>query len=462
MDFGIVQAPLQKQSQHLAITQNVLQSLRILSMPAAELSLYLRESICENPLLDLDAVSEADALPLPHGWEKQRAKDAGDDGDDDAGTETKFRLEYGDIWRGSAQEMPEPATAESTFADMLLEQVNTVHVDEKTRLLCHYIIGCLNQRGWLDIPIEDLSAGTGQSIFDMTQALYYVQSLHPAGVGARNLRECLLLQLAQSQDFNPRTVKLVTEGLPLLAANNTAAVQKLLQCGKDAAGHTMGIIRKLNPIPSQGYHTGEMYSVIIPDVVVSADENGIAVMLNERYLPKLRVNREYLDMADSSMETAKYLGEKAKEARALQNAVEEREKTLAAVMRAIIQRQEGFFTHGMALLPMTQAEIAQELRVHISTVSRAVQGKYLNGPMGTVEIKKLFSGAVKAVEGEAVSANMVKRRLAELIRGEDSRRPLSDENLRAVLAAMNIKIARRTVAKYREELGIMAASLRKR
>lgn len=457
MDIGGSFEASLNQSQQLAITQTMVQSLRILCMPVTELSQFLREYICENPVLDMEALAEADTPPEPDtsAREKPRAEDE----------ENRFDVDYQDIWRVGAtgmQEMPEIAAGEGLFADMLAEQVNTTHLEENFRMLCHYIIGCLNPRGYLDIQLEDIAEETGYSLFEMTQALYYVQSLYPAGVGARNLKECLLLQLAQGDDFNPNTVGLVTAGLTLVAGNNLAAIQKLLQCDRAEAEHSVRVVRGLNPIPSQGYYTGEAMGTVTPDVVVRCGEEGLTVTMNERYLPRIRILNDYKSMTAGDGEAKRYIDQKIKEAKVLQSAVEEREKTLTAVMRVIVQKQAGYFEKGESLQPMTQAEIGQELEVHTSTVSRAVQGKYLKGPMGTVELKKLFSGAVKTAAGGVVSADMAKRKLQELIQDENPGKPLSDENLRAVLAAMDIDIARRTVAKYREELGIQPASRRKR
>ncbi len=455
MDLTPSLNPSVEQSQKQIVTAQMLQSLQVLRMPMPELAQYLGERICENPMLDIEALSQSELLPEPSPPPAQDPRDEDVD-------ET-VRSDYRDIWHGNGLDAARLGCGESTFADMLLEQVNTGRLDGASSALCRYIVGCLNQRGYLDIPLEEIARETGCALPDAERALRHIQEeLHPAGVGARSLGECLLLQLGRSRTLNAHTIRLVSEGLPLLAANDLGAIQKLLRCTRNTAEHCAQVVRGLNPIPSQGYFTGERNGFVVPDAIVQNDGGALSLRLNDRYLPRVRLSRAYCDWTAADEEEKRYLAQKLKEAGALQRAVEERGKTLRAVMRCIVGRQSAFFRTGAPLAPMNLAEIAGSLGLNISTVSRAIQGKYIEGPFGTIEIKKLFSGAVKGAAGGAVSSDAAKRKLRRLIRDEDPKMPLSDESLRLALCAAGIDLARRTIAKYREELGLPPARQRRR
>lgn len=439
-----------------AVTQEMVQSLNVLRMPVLELARYIGDAILENPVLDVEALTETGEppeYPEPPG-ERDDAWDDADFGE----------ASYLDIWRvrpTREDSVWDAGTEQADFSEMLAEQVRTGGGNDSFNALCLYLIGCLNQSGYLDVPVEELAHETNCSVFDVTQALYFVQSLYPPGVGARNLSECLLLQLAESHEFCEHTVRLATAGLSLLAERDTTGVAKLLRCDETAAARCMKVVAGLNPIPSQGYYTGERAAAIIPDVIVRGEAGELSVAMNERYVPRIRFQTP-CDPSQTDRETQRYLFRKTKEARLLQSSVEERTKTLTLIVQAILRKQHSYFRHGGALEPMTQSEIGEMVGLHASTVSRAVRGKYIEFPSGVVALKSLFCGSVPHTVSGAVSSDAVTRQLRRIIEREDSRRPLSDESLCAALRAAGVGVARRTVAKYRAELGIPAASGRKK
>jgi RNA polymerase sigma-54 factor len=444
-----------RQTYKPSVTQEMLRSLNILRMPAPELSQYVSEVIRENPVLDIGALNETENPPVTEAMDAPQSED---------GESVWEEIEYRDTWEsrsGDASAAINQMYAGITFAEMLAEQINTGVGDQGFHSLCMYIVGCLNKRGYLDSSVEEIAHETGVSEFDVNQALYYIQSLQPTGVGARNLCECLLLQLAESREFNEYTVRLITAGLPLLAERNTAAIQKLLRCDTETAARCMRIVSNLNPIPAQGFDTGEQSAAIIPDVIIQSEDGEISVAMNERYLPKIRINNIYSSLPSLDKETRKYLSQKTKEARMLISAVEEREKTLTLIVRVILDKQRDFFKNAGALEPMTQAEIGELVGLHASTVSRAIRGKYIQLPFGTIEMKQFFSSAVPHTAGGKVSSAAVMQHLRHLIQKEDPKHPLSDESICDVLSTMGINVARRTVAKYRAGIGIQSAAKRR-
>lgn len=459
----------QTQKQQLSITTDMLQSLGILRMPLVDLRELVMESIAQNPLLDMEAPPPDDTTAPAEYTPAPPPSGLADPEDERFAARDAVDYSVRDIWHQSGQGNPGDIEAISdghgqTFVEMLQEQLGTMPLEAEFADLCTYLVECLNPRGYLDISPGEIAAETGASLDDVMQALYLVQSLQPCGVGARSLSECLVLQLVNGSHFNAHTIRLVKDGLPLLAENDYAAIARLLGCDAATARQCADIVRGLEPIPSRGYDTGESVQAIIPDAVVTRDENGFSVVLNSPILPRLSVSREYQDILATTQdpEVKSYISENLADARTLIRSVEGRQSTLARIIDVVIGEQAEFFAAGRGLRPMTMQWLAEKLALHTSTVSRAVQGKYIICAAGTVELRKLFSAAVSGNAGEELSPAFIKERLAACIAAEDPKAPLSDEGLREALEALGIRIARRTVAKYREELGYASSSARKR
>lgn len=464
---------LQQQEQKQVLSQSQRHSLEILQMPVLELQEFLQEKALDNPLLDLELPQE---LHLPDPADQTAEERRGEtDRWEATGSESAavWDLPAGEglgSWnRGGDGDwdpmatLTDPADRGESLAQALHEQL--LHLPGLTdglRRLADYLADCLNENGFLEFRLEDLAAEQGVSVFDMEQALYVLQSLQPTGVAARTLPECLVLQLAQTRDFNEYTVRLVREGLELLAKNNMSAIARLLGCTQAQAQAAAKAVRALNPRPAQGYGTGPL-AYQIPEAVFRRENGQVSIELERRLVPRLHLNEQNCQLlqASGTPEAKTYLKERKAEAQQLLRAVDERENTLVRLLRQLAQDQREFFLQGGPLKPMTLTRMAQTLGLSLSTVSRAVQGKTLQFEGKSLPLKSFFTTAVP-VEGGTVSSESIKRQLLRFVQAEDPAKPLSDEALRAALEAVNLPVARRTVAKYREELGIPSSSARRR
>ena len=444
---------VQSQRQRQILNQRMAQSLTVLQMPLTELYRYLSEQAVQNPLLDVD-MPEILSVELPRSAEPEDVIWRSDDAD--------FIPEHARR-KTDGETRAEPVDRGERFTELLRRQLFEERRIPKDLLpLCLFLVDSLNRRGYLDDPIELLAEVAEARVEDMTQALYILQEMSPAGVGARSLQECLILQLVQTQDFSAETVKLIKDGLDLLAANDIRAVARLLNVGKDEALRCCAAIRRLNPIPSRGYDTLDDAAFVIPEAEVSRENGRWTVRYHDSALPRVSVNREYREMLERTddPQLSDYLREHLTAAKHVTRELEARKRTVLRVLECLVERQSAFFTQGFAALsPLTISEMADELGLHPSTVSRAVQGKYLMTPAGPVELRRLFSA--HASPDGAVSTAGAKERLNALIAAEDRAHPLSDEKLCQAMQALGIPLSRRTVAKYREAMGIPAAAKRR-
>lgn len=456
---------VQRQTQRLQLTAQMQQSLQVLQMPLEELRDLVQQQLQENPLLEtVQPEPEEGATPDPFDNEALLApeEDTAHDYEDrfETGTvATKtdetflFALHAANTYR----------TQEQSYRGLLQEQIMTMGLPARQQQLCLYLIDCLNERGYLDGELTELAQETGVSCFEMEQALFVLQSLEPAGTGARDLSECLLLQLVNSPAFGPQTVKLVKSGLPLLARGDMQGLARLLECTPAQASQAATQVRALNPVPTRGYYTGEDNTNVIPDAMVLRESGEFGVLMNRRAMPMLEINREYCRLLTSSggATDKQYLKEKRQAAQTLIQSIESRHSTLQKIIWCVVQKQPAFFKGGGALAPMTLKDVAEALELHVSTVSRAVRDKYIVCAAGTVALKTLFSTGIPGAEG-AVSATVVRKMIQKCIRDENPQKPLSDENICKELSKMDIDVSRRTVAKYRQEMGYPAASGRRR
>lgn len=458
----------QSQKQKLLLNAVMQQSLQVLQMPALELRSLVENEILANPILELQPEQpekEEDFFMKPLSLEeivdRQRGKNKAEE------TTDSIWFKERDNWkvRGVRPETMDfkPRNEGEDFYEMLREQLGGMQLEPWFARLCKYMIGCLNKKGYFEFDLADIAYETGNSLFDVTQALYTVQSLYPVGVGARTLQECLILQLTEGADFSSHTIKLVKEGLPLLARQDMAGLAKILKTDMETTRQTCEAIAALNPIPSRGYATGEETFYIVPDAVVEKNKQGFLVTLNNAAVPALQLSKENKKLLEQQPEPAvkQYLQGNLTKAQSLMRAIKERGQTLTQVLECIIEMQPDFFTDGKNLQPMTLSDVAQRLDLHVSTISRAVQGKYIVCAAGTVHLKTLFTQGSRTNNGTVVSVDFVRQQLKKCIDAENPQQPLSDENLRLALHAMNITIARRTVAKYRTEMGIPSAAKRK-
>ena len=348
------------------------------------------------------------------------------------------------------------------FAEYLEGQLGTIpYLDARLRELCRYLIGCLNSAGYLDCPLTELAEKLGFPLFEMEQALLAIQTLDPPGVGARDLSECLLLQLAQGKHFTEENIHLLRSDLPLLAEEDWDGLARLLGVSREQAKRDAAVIRGLNPIPSRGFASAERPVYLVPEATVSCRDGEVIIEMERGSQPKVELNQYYCSLLGSGEgETRDYLRRMMAEANELISGLQSREKTLRQILGAIVKGQRDFFLKGAALAPLTMQQVAEELGLSTSTVSRAVKDKYLSFQGRSLALRSFFVVALPT--GEGVSPQTAREHIRRFIAAEDPALPLSDEALREALGNLGINASRRTVAKYRGEMGIPSSAQRKR
>ena len=434
-------------SQRQILSPMLRQSLQYLQMPITELAEYLQEQSLSNPLLEVDYAPGSDfALPISvvEGGGIQGGRRSPE---------------------GSAADAFYASSRPESFSEYLMEQVNCMQqVDETTRTVCCFLIECLDSTGYLSCSLPELAGELELPLYDVEQALYLLQMLEPAGVGARDVTECLLLQLAQGKDFTATNIRMIREGLPLLAKRDYAALSRL-NLPLKAVYESETVVKALNPIPSRGFYSGDAYhNYIVPEATVICRDGQLTVEMNTRSLPRISPSQEYTAMLGRTEDTEvqDYLRKCLTAAKSTIAQIDSRQSTLQSLLLVIIRRQQGYFMGTDQMQPMTMQQVADEMRLNTSTVSRAVKDKYIQFQTRLIPLRSLFSSSLQGDDGSLVSADAVKQQLRLFIRAEDPGAPLSDEALTAALASVGVHISRRTVAKYRAELNIPTAAARKR
>ncbi len=450
MDIAIQQ----EQSQKLILTTSMRQSLEVLQLSSFELTQYVQDAALSNPLLEV-ASPNLDALSFEDLYEREARDVEILDSPIQDGFDSYSRSH-------SIDNIPE--RCEPSFTEYLSAQLRQSSlIDDSLLDICLFLIHCLNGLGYLECPLEDLALELGRSIFEIEQALLAIQMLDPPGVGARSLSECLLLQLAQSNHFNGTTVRMVQEGLSLLASHNYAEMSQMFHVSIAEIQQSAKIVTSLNPIPSQGFRSEGQIYFSAPDAIIRYENGNFVLELNERVLPRVTVNQDYLPLLQNAenAEVRQYVKKKYAEANSLIESINGRCSTIKRLVAALISLQREYFISGTDLKPLTMSTMAEVLHVSTSTVSRTVQDKSVlfNGKI--IPLCTFFSSPIYQAGGVMLSSKSVKKKLLFFVEKEDSSAPLSDEALRLALNAVGIEISRRTVAKYRAELGIPSASQRK-
>ena len=445
----------QTQSQQQILSASQQQSLKLLQLPLGALQEHLVELSMDNPMIDLNELG-APPGENPLSWNRDLSG---------------AKFERNRVRKQLAEEdtlleqLEDPAL-EETFTAHLKAQLPqlTRRFPERYLPMCQFIIESLDRRGYLDEPIDLLAASMGVSVEDAMQALYAVQTLSPAGTGARSLEECLLLQLAEGPHFNRYTLALVREEmLLLLARQDWATIAKQLKLPVKEVPHYCQIIRSLNPIPSNGFRSAQDDNhPILPEALVELQDGEFLIQYNRRALPRIAIHPEYQTLMGTTdhPDTRSYLAERYDQARKILQDLEKRESTLTRLIEHILTVQKDYLLgHQPAPAPLSVQDVANALNLHPSTISRAVKDKYITVLGHTIPLRLLFGAQIG--KGIPVTRAMLKVCMQRVLDSEDKARPLSDENLRIALSAMDIHISRRTVALYREEFGIPAAARRK-
>ncbi len=345
-------------------------------------------------------------------------------------------------------------------------QLRLSDLSEERMNLGRFVIGNLDENGYLAMSAEEIASDMGFSLDDVEEVLGRVRMFDPVGVGARNLRECLLAQLETMGDPNPVAWEIVTNHLAYLKNRNYGQIAKKLGVSMNSVMDAIRLISALEPKPGRAY-TGEEVQNIIPDVFVYKIEGEYVVVLNEDEMPRLRINSTYRNFLTAGSGTPeadrKYIQDRLRSAVWLLKSIHQRQRTIYRVTKSIVRLQREFLDKGVNYLrPMVLRDVAEDIQMHESTISRATNNKYVHTPQGIFELKYFFNNSISSFRGEDFASESVKNLIKDIIAKENPRKPYSDEKIVHMLRGMNIDIARRTVAKYRESLKILSSNERKR
>ncbi|HAT4103545.1 TPA: RNA polymerase factor sigma-54 [Clostridium perfringens] len=450
------------QEQKLIMTQQMQLSIKLLQMSTYDLREYIEKEFSENPVLE---AQYEDTKEVSKEQDRLEYKEL-----------VKY-LESDNYGSQSYGEYDEEGISPFTFiskpeslTDYLEGQILELPIDEYMRSVCSYMVECLDQKGYLDIKKEELMNELDCSEETFNMALIVIQNLEPAGIGARDLKECLEIQLERKGENDPIVKEIIDNHLDDLADNRYQVIAKDLDITPKKAQDYGDLIKTLEPKPSRGFYTGDEVGFIIPDAEIRKIDGEFFILMKDGVLPMLSVNPLYKDILKDSTndkEATEYVKEKIDKAMFLIKSIEQRKSTLHKVLQKILEKQKDYFEKGEKYLkPMTLKEIAEKLEMHESTISRAIRDKYILTSMGTIKIKDLFVNSISNKEKsdgeEDVTVINIKKVLEEVIKEEDKRKPLSDQAISEILKEKGMAISRRTVAKYREELGIKSSSKRKR
>ncbi len=452
--------------QKVTLSPQVYQGLTILAMPVVELQALVETELLENPVLEMeeeepDEEREEDRVEDP---EDERAWDEWLDQYDDL-----ENLDAGAPRDPNAEEVnsEEFVGGVQTFDDYLIEQLNMMDITDAVRRAALAIIGTLNDDGLFLAEYAEVAEIAAVSLDVAMEALCVVQQFDPLGVGARSVREALLIQAAHLGVDEPLLVALIEHHLDAVAANHHRKIARAEHVTEEEVRDAVVVLRQLNPRPAGAFSLGQAPSYVVPDVTLRRFGDEWLIIPNNEAVPTLKVSPRYRQMLRSSSnvddETKRYLKDKIRAAESFMRNVDRRRDTVSRIAQIILETQRDFFEDGHGdLRPLRLEDVAVEIGVHLSTVSRGVTGKYIATPYGLFELKHFFSGGYRTSSGMDVAATTVKRRIRDLLEAEDAAHPLSDQRLADALAAEGVDVARRTVAKYREEIGIEPSWARKR
>ena len=453
------------------MTPSLQQAIALLQKNQQELQKAVREELAANPVLEATEPSEERAAEQ----EGQDTDSAGDDPfeDYDFAAYEKY-LDAGEpafrprSWRDEdAPTIEKTLETKETLSDHLMWQLQMNAQSEEIVKAGKAIIGNLNADGYLDTSLEEVEASEAIPFDHLKEALVLIQYSDPVGVAARSIEECLLIQLRHLGVTDEKLLAFVSDHLHLLEDKDYPKISELLHCSLDDVEHYIEIIQRLDPKPGSMYTT-ETTQYVIPDVYVAEMDGEFKVWLNDEGLPKLTISRFYRQLiarkaTKNHDETVRYIQKKLRDALWLLKSIDQRQETIRKVSESIVRHQEDFLRRGIKhIRPLVLKDIADDIGRHESTVSRVVKDKYIHTPRGTLEMKFFFHSGLRKDGGDDVSSLLVKDKIKNIVEGEDSRRPLSDATIVEGLSQEGIHIARRTVAKYRQELDIPSSTKRRR
>ncbi|PKQ15483.1 MAG: RNA polymerase sigma-54 factor [Actinobacteria bacterium HGW-Actinobacteria-7] len=452
--------------QKMTLSPQVYQGLAILAMPVAELQQMVEAEMLENPVLEVD---ETDSEPA-EGEEPLEERE-------DERSWDEWLEMYDDLDQIEPTSPRDPNAEQAnteefvggvqTFDDYLLGQLTLLDISPAVSHAAKAVVGSLDVDGFFRGSLEEIATLVGESVDVAKAGLEAIQQLDPPGVGARDLAEALCLQMEFLGIDEPRLTRIIKDHLDDVASNHFKRVARALRVDEDEVRRLVEILRILNPRPAGAFSPGPSPGYIVPDVTVRRFDEDWLIIPNNEALPALRVSPRYRSMLRSGSnaddETRRYLKDKIRSAESFIRNVDRRKDTVTRITEIVLEVQRDFFEDGRGpLRPLRLEDVAVEIGVHLSTVSRGVTGKYMATPYGLFELKYFFSGGYRTSTGMDVASTSIKQRLRELVKDEDASKPLSDQRLAELLTAEGVTVARRTVAKYREELGIEPSWARRR
>jgi RNA polymerase sigma-54 factor len=489
MLFELKQSLNLKLQQQLVMTPQLQQAIRLLQLSRLELVDAIQAELEQNPALeeelrpDKNAIADEAAIhhvdpkdmqPVPEPREKplevkgdnQNANDI----DWQQWLETyNSTAPQGVSYKQSSEELPnleQTLTRSETLQEHLLWQLGLMQMVEADGAIAAEIIGALDDSGFFsgERPCEDVAIRLNVSVEHVERVLKRVQEFDPIGVAARDLTECLLIQLHHFKNDNKLAERLILEFMSELEKRNFQAIAKKCECAMEDVAEALKVIQALDPRPARNF--GAQNSVYItPDIYVYKVGDEYVIVQNEDGLPMLRVSKYYRQALSNGMngEAKSYVQEKLRSAQWLIRSIHQRQRTIYRVMESILKFQRDFFDKGIGhLKPLILRDVAEDIGMHESTISRVTSNKYVHTPQGIFELKYFFNSSIQRSEGEDVASASVKHRIKQLIESEDQHHPYSDQAIVEVLKKENIEIARRTVAKYRESMGILSSSKRRK
>lgn len=491
---------VQKQTQSMVLAPQLRQSLKILQVPAMELRSTILAELQANPALEelpyddisIEERSEDENPANPEDaeggdpWEESEVLPSGNS------TESADKLDFSDefavlkrmgedfqnYWHDEAGEAPyttedaqrrqhffDSLTTETSFQETLLSQARLIDEDPQTLTALEFLLGSLDDNGLLTSSPSDLALMSQLPLSFIQKALELLQSLDPPGIGAENIQECLLLQLKRKNRGDSLAAKIISRQWKELLRRRIPEIARTLRVNPIEVEKAIEEISQLDPAPARKF-APDSNQVVEADITVDRDDHGEwQVILNNEYIPRLRLSPEYKELLAKGGIAGKdreFLQNLFRNGRFLISAIEQRQQTIERITRKLLEFQKDFFERGRSYLrPLTMNQIAESVGVHETTVSRAIANKYIQSPMGLFEMKFFFTPGYQGEDGREVSNHSIKDRIARIVESESPKKPLSDQKIVEILKSEGITIARRTVAKYREELGILPTNLRR-
>jgi RNA polymerase sigma-54 factor len=454
----------------------MIQSLKLLQVNTLQLEQLLKTELEMNPVLETteDMDAEQEALEEPDKEVKDDTSEDELDVNEDS-VDWEDYLEEGFEMSGDAHEEYDPnreyrepvAVHQITLDENLEEQLAEKKLTEQQKLLMQFLIGCLDEDGYLRIAPEEIARVTQTDPVEAADAIQMLRSFEPPGIGARNLQECLMLQLKAKHLDDTLAMRIISEAWELFEKWKLPDIARQFSVDMREVQEAVDVIKTLHPSPGS-LISGDKTTTIVPDLIVELVDDEFVIMLNDRSVPALHINKSYANMlrrgSSARTEVKTYIREKLNSAVWLVRSIEQRRTTMLKVMHAIVERQREFFEKGPPhLAPLKLQDIADMIGMHISTVSRVTSNKYVQTQHGIFELKYFFTESMghDAQNGD-VSSESIRNRIAELIRNENPQKPLSDQKISDILSRDKLEVARRTVAKYREQMKLLPARLRQK